>query len=576
MVDRDYAAIAEGYARDVVGKKIPACRWVRLACKRHLRELGKSRRKAYPFRFDAAKAARACRFIELLPHTKGKWASQKNLLRLEPWQVFIVANIFGWVKKASGLRRFRTVFLVIPRKNGKSPLAAAIGVYMFCFDGEFGAEVYSGATNEKQAWEIFRPARLMISRTPALKHRFEIEVGANTLQIAGDGSRFEPVIGKPGDGASPSCSLHDEYHEHADRDQVNTMETGMAAREQPLQVIVTTAGDNLAGPCYADIQDHRKMLEGVRQSDHVFFIEYSIDKGDDWKSEAALIKANPNLNISVNPDFLKSQQRDAVQTPRKAGIFKTKHLNLWVSARSAYFDIEAWRRCADPAMPARAAECLQIPELKGRRCKLGLDLSSKIDIAALEYLFEPLGEQASAEDPYIRIGRYFLPAETVANVEAYTGWHAEQLLDVTEGNIIDYAEIEAAILEAGELFQVDQIGYDPFQATYLVTRLQAAGAPVIEYKQQVLNFSEPMKQLDALMRARRIRHNGCKVMEWQISNVVGRLDVKDNVYPRKPDGQHHLKIDNPVALISCVGLSMAGGESAPDFDEIILAGGGFN
>jgi phage terminase large subunit-like protein len=564
---RDYAAIAEGYARDVVGRKIPACRWVRLACKRHLGDLGKSRRKAYPFRFDAGKAARACRFIELLPHTKGKWAAQKSLLRLEPWQLFIVASIFGWVKKASGLRRFRIAFLVIPRKNGKSPLAAAIGVYMFCFDGEFGAEVYSGATNEKQAWEIFRPARLMIQRTPPLKHRFEIEVGANTLQIAGDGSRFEPVIGKPGDGASPSCALHDEYHEHADRDQVNTMETGMAAREQPLQVIVTTAGDNLAGPCYADIQDHRKVLEGVRQNDELFYLEYTIDKGDDWKSEAALIKANPNWGVSVNSDFLRSRQRDAVQTPRKAGIFKTKHLNLWVSARSAYFDIEAWRRCTDPAMPARAVDCLALPHLQGRRCKLSLDLSSKIDIAALEYLFEPLDGEASAEDPYIRIGRYFLPADTVANVEAYTGWDAEQLLDVTPGNIIDYAEIEAAIITATEIFDVDQVAYDPFQATYLVTRLQAKNVPVIEYRQTVLNYSEPMKQLDALIRARRIRHNGCKVMEWEVSNVVAKLDRKDNVYPNKPDGQHHLKIDSPVALIGAVGLSMAAEEQVRSFWE---------
>jgi phage terminase large subunit-like protein len=390
--------------------------------------------------------------------------------------------VFGWVKKASGLRRFRVVFLVVPRKNGKSPLAAAIGVYMFTFDGEFGAEVYSGATNEKQALEIFRPARLMIDRTPALKAKFGIEVGAGTLQRPADGSRFEPVIGKPGDGASPSCALHDEYHEHPSRDQINTMETGMAAREQALQLIVTTAGDNLAGPCYADIQDHRKVLEGVRENDNLFYIEYTIDKDDDWRSEAALIKANPNLGVSVNRDFLIAQQRDAVSTPRKAGTFKTKHLNMWVSARAAYFDVEAWRRCIDPKMPARAVDCLAMPELRGRRLKIALDLASKIDIAAMEYLFEPLGGVATEEDPYIRIGRYFVPSERVASVEHYGGWHAEGLLDVSEGDIIDYGEIERAILEASEIFQVENVAYDPHQATYLVTRLQAKGVPVIEYR----------------------------------------------------------------------------------------------
>lgn len=564
---RDYAAIAAEYARAVVAKEIPACKWVRLTCKRHLKDLRASKRKDYPFRFDAAKAARACRFIELLPHTKGKWATHKSLLRLEDWQAFIVCCIFGWIKKANGYRRFRIVFLVIPRKNGKSPLAAAIGLYMFCFDGEFGAEVYSGATNQKQAWEIFRPARLMVTRTPALKHRFGIDAGANTLLIEADGSRFEPVIGKPGDGASPSCALHDEYHEHADRDQVNTMETGMAAREQPLQVIVTTAGDNLAGPCYADIQDHRKVLEGVRENDDLFYIEYTIDARDDWKSEAALIKANPNWGVSVNPDFLRSRQRDAIQTPRKAGIFKTKHLNLWVSARAAYFDIEAWRRCIDPAMPARAVDCLDLPQLRGRRCKIGLDLASKLDIAAVEYLFEPLGAEPTAEDPWIRVGRYFLPADRVAEVETYQGWDSEGLLDVTAGNITDYAEIEAAIVEATKRFQVEMVAYDPHQATYLVTRLQAAGVPVTQYAQTTLLLSEPMKQLDAASRARLIRWNGCPVMEWQVSNVVSKTDRKQNEFPNKPDGQVHLKIDNPVALIMAVGMSMAGETKEKSFWE---------
>jgi phage terminase large subunit-like protein len=260
-------------------------------------------------------------------------------------------------------------------------------------------------------------------------------------------------------------------------------------------------------------------------------------------------KANPNFDVSVDGDFLRARQRDAIANPRKAGIFKTKHLNLWVSARAAYFDLEAWRRCRVDWLPLRYADALQLDRLRGRRCIGGLDLSSKVDIAALEWLFPPLGPVATRDDPYIRIGRYFLPSDTVENVSAYRGWDAEGLLDVTEGNIIDYEEIEAAILEAGSLFQVDHLAYDPFQATMLVTRLQGKGVPVLEYRPTVLNFSEPMKQLDALIRSRGIAHGGDQVMTWQISNVVARADAKDNVYPRKPDGQDHLKIDNPVALI---------------------------
>ncbi|HEX7852314.1 MAG TPA: terminase TerL endonuclease subunit [Sphingobium sp.] len=512
-----------------------------------------------------------------MPHSKGKWARSKERLVLEPWQIWILCVTYGWVYKTGnqkGLRRFRRLFLVVPRKNGKSAIAAGLGLYMLCADSEFGAEVYSGATNEKQAWEVFKPARLMVERTPALKRRFGLSLTAKTIARVDDGSKFETIVGDPGDGQSPSCSIHDEYHEHADDGQVDTMMTGMGARDQPLQILITTAGDNLAGPCYALIQEERKALAGIGHNggppldddaaasgpawDHdTFFVEYSIDEGDDWKSEIALRKANPNADVSVSLDFLKARQRDAIATPRKAGVFKTKHLNLWVSAKAAYFDVEAWRRCRDPELPADPREALQLEWLRGRRVILGLDLASKIDIAALEYLFLPNGEKATAEDPFIRVGRYFLPADTVADVPAYQGWDALGLLDVTSGNVVDYDEIEAAIEEAVQLFQVEKVHYDPFQATQLSTRLQKQGVPVVEFRPTVLNFSEPMKELDALMRSRRIVHGGDPVMEWEISNVVGAPDKKDNVYPNKPEGQAHLKIDNPVALMSAIGGTLS-------------------
>lgn len=567
MEARNYAAIARQYAGDVVKGKIPACKSIRLQCQRFLDDLKAQKSKDFPYKFDEDKAARPCRFIERLPHSKGKWARSKETLRLEPWQVWIIACTFGWLRKVGGTRRFRRLFVVVPRKNGKSALSAGIGLYMFCADNEFGAEVYSGATNEKQAWEVFGPARLMAMRTPALLKRFGIDVNAKNLVREADNSKFETIIGDPGDGQSPSCSIHDEYHEHADDGQVDTMQTGMGARDQPLQVLITTAGDNLAGPCYASILDERKKIAGIGHNggppldDETFFVEYTIDQDDDWKSEAALRKANPNYDISVSGDFLKARQRDAISTPRKVGVFKTKHLNLWVSAKAAFFDIEAWRKCADPRIPADPRQALALDWLRGRRVILGLDLASKIDIAALEYLFLPLGERATKEDPYIRIGRYFLPADTVADTASYQGWDAQGLLDVTPGNIVDYEEIEQAIHEAVELFQVEQVPYDPFQATQLSTRLAKEAVPVLEYRPTVLNMSEPMKELDALMRSVRMIHGGDAVMEWEISNVVGSPDKKDNVYPNKPEGQAHLKIDNPVALMSALGVAMGGTEA---------------
>lgn len=578
---RPYAAIAEGYARDVTKGKVPAGKSIRLQCQRFLDELKRRRAKDFPFRFDVEKAARVCRFIERLPHTKGKWARSKASILLEPWQVFTLAVPFGWVHKSSGLRRFRILFVVVPRKNGKSALAAGVALYMLCADGEFGAEVYSGATSEKQAWEVFGPARLMAQRTPALCRKFGVEVNAKTLVRVGDASKFETMIGDPGDGQSPSCSIHDEYHEHADDGQVDTMQTGMGARDQPMQVLITTSGENLAGPCYARVQDERKKLAGIGHvngeavsgagsgpplDDETFFVEFAADEGDDWKAEATLRKANPNFDVSVSGDFLRARQRDAITTPRKRGIFKTKHLNLWVASKAAYFDIEAWRRCHDARLPLRAVDALALDWLRGRRCILGLDLASKIDIAALEYLFLPLGAKATVDDPYIRIGRYFLPEETVANTPSYQAWDALGLIDVTPGNIVDYDEIELAIEEAGKIFQVEHVPYDPHQATQLATRLMKKGVPVIEYRPIVLNFSEPMKELDALSKARTIRHAGCPVMEWEMSNVTGTHDKKDNVYPNKPRDED--KIDNPVALMSTIGVAMAGtGDSRSIYED---------
>ncbi|WP_394652340.1 terminase large subunit [uncultured Sphingomonas sp.] len=578
MEARPYVLIAKEYARDVVAGGIPACKSIRLQAKRFLDELKIQKRAAFPYRFDEAKAAKVCRFIELLPHSKGKWARKKELLTLQPWQVWILCCTFGWLHKAgerAGMRRYRVLFVVVPRKNGKSALSAGVALYMLCADGEFGAEVYSGATNEKQAKEVFTPAKLMASRTPDLLEHYGVEVLASSLVRSEDNSKLETIVGDPGDGQSPSCSIHDEYHEHKDDGQVDTMQTGMGARDQPLQILITTAGDNLAGPCYASILDERQKLAGVglvddakaarvaaglaadgpRLEDETFFVEYTIDEGDDWKSEAALRKANPNFGVSVDAEFLKARQRDAIATPRKAGVFKTKHLNLWVAAKAAYYDVEAWRKCKRDDVPMKAAGALEIEALRGRRAIASLDLASKWDIAAVEVIILPIGDEPTKDDPIIRLGWYFLPEETVANVPAYQQWDTAGLINVTQGEIIDYDEIVELLQALKAWFQLEHVGYDPHQATMMATTLQKAGFPVVEVGQTVLNLSEPMKELDAWMRAGLIAHGGDAVMEWQIANVTGAPDKKDNVYPNKPRAD--AKIDNPVALMAAIRVRMS-------------------
>jgi phage terminase large subunit-like protein len=528
---------------------IPACEHVRRACRRHLDDLLRMGAEDYPYTFDEDKARSVCRFLELLPHTKGKWARTSDPLRLEPWQVFILASVFGWVKKETGLRRFLIVYIEVPRKNGKSHLSAGVGLYMLTSDGEHGAEVYSGATTEKQAWEVFRPAHQMAERTEAFREAFGVEMMAKNLSVPANGSRFEPVIGKPGDGASPSCAIVDEFHEHATDDLFETMLTGMGAREQPLMWVITTAGADTAGPCYALRSDAVQMLEGSAPRDELFSLIYTIDEGDDWTAEESLRKANPNYNVSVDGEFLKRQVRDAVQTSRRQNVTKTKHLNVWVGAREAFMNMEYWNAAADPS--------LRQEDFAGETCYVGLDLASKVDIASAVKVFRrTIDTEGGSEDHYYLFGRHYLPEDRIDQTDNrhYQGWVIDGHLRATGGNVIDHDEIMADLESDGRLHRIAAVGYDPWSATQLAVNLEKVGIPTLEIMQSVKSLSDPMKWLEALTLSGRLHHDGNPAMSWMVSNVTARVDANDNVFPRKERAEN--KIDGAVAAIIALSVAM--------------------
>ena len=310
------------WGRAVLRGKVPACRYIHQAVQRHFDDVANSRKRTFRFKFDPAKAEKKLKLIQLLPHTKGEWAFKRQLITLEPWQLFGLAVTFGWVKKKGGHRRFRESYWEVPRKNGKSVVAGGVGISMFVADGEFGAEVYAGATTEKQAWEVFRPAKLMITKSPMLIEAAGIEVNASNMNIPSDFSRFEPLIGNPGDGASPSCAIVDEYHEHPTSAQYDTMLTGMGARRQPLMFIITTAGADIEGPCYDKRRQVIEMLEGTVPDEELFGWIWTLDEGDDWTDPKMLAKANPNHGVSVFQDYLEASKhgqyaRHASPTPSK-------------------------------------------------------------------------------------------------------------------------------------------------------------------------------------------------------------------------------------------------------------------
>lgn len=563
-----HAERAERYAKDVAAGRVLACRLVRLACQRHLDDLKASRKKSFPFEFDAERTNRICGYLELLPHVKGAWARRSERIRLEDWQCFALGVPFGWVRKSDGLRRFRRAYVEIPRKNSKSTSTAGLGLYMLTEDGEHGAEVYSGAGSEKQAWEVFGPARLMAKNTPELLDAYGLEVNAKSLTIPANGSKFEPIIGKPGDGASPSFSITDEYHEHATDEQYDTMVTGMGSREQPMAWVITTAGSDIAGPCYALRTEVEKMLEGTIPNDELFGLIYTIDEDVDWTSDTALRMANPNLGVSVYEDYLKSQQRDAINNPRKQSTFKTKHLNVWVHARDPWMNMEDWNRQGDDAL----TEDL----FRGQRCFVGLDLSSKMDLASSVKVFrydrlttcsrckgegEISGDDGPEDCPrchgsgranepdYYVFPRFYLPEDRAnePGQDRYEGWVQSGHLIATDGNVIDYARIEEDLRDDAGAFEVAELGFDPWGATQLAQNLAADGMTTVEVPQNVRHLSEPMKEIEALVAAGRLHHPAHPVLDWCISNVKAKEDANENIFPRKENRES--KIDGAVALI---------------------------
>lgn len=586
---KNYVALATRYAVDVVSGKIPNCKWVRLAAKRHIDDLKKygywtppppldedestpAERRAHAlankdrptgqFYFDPAAAAAICHFGELLPHVKGKWAKgkgKKRLIILQPWQCFILCCLFGWKKTRNDFRRFNEAYLEIPRKNGKSVLAALIGLWMFCMDGEYGAEVYSGATSEKQAWEVFRPAKAMMQHTPELIEEVEAEVWAKSLATANE-DRFEPLIGKPGDGSSPHCAIADEFHEHETSDQVDTMQTGMGAREQPIMLMITTAGVNIASPCYDKRTLAQKVLEGTLDNDALFAMIYSIDlpehegdKADDWTDPACLAKANPNLDVSVFRDFLEAQQRQATLNPELQNRFKTKHLNVWCAAKNPWMPMVPWTMAGDEGM--------DLEDFEGEPCRLVLDLASRDDIAALKLLFTRTLTQGSKRiKHHYEFSKYYVPDAALqdsdnSNSGAYRKWHAMGVLTATPGNEIDFAVIKADVLAYKDSFQIIEIVFDPWRATQLAQEMRESGATTVEVRQITANLSPAMKEMLSAVRGGRYHHGNNPVTNWMVSNVVCKPDNKDNIYPVKENPKSKLKIDGAVASI--MGMSRA-------------------
>lgn len=551
---------ANKWARSVISGKIPACKWVKLACQRHLDDLKKAKSRDFPYKFEPKFAEKKILFIELLPHTKGEWALKRLKIKLEDWQKFGIAVTFGWIRKKDGYRRFRESYWEVPRKNGKSAIAAGVALNMFANDGEFGSEVYSGATTEKQAWEVFKPARLMVNRSPDLIEAAGILVNAGSLEIPTDGSLFEPLIGDPPDGQSPHCAIVDEFHEHADSRLYDTMQTGMGARRQPLIFTITTAGFNIEGPCYDLRIRVQEMLEGTVPDDELFGWIWTIDEGDDWTDPKVLVKANPNYDVSVYEDYLISQQRRATQSAAKQNTFKTKHLNVWVSAKSAFFNMEHWNKGKDTS--------LNIADFVNDACLICVDLSSKIDIAARINLFYRMIE---GKIHYYSIApRFYLPYDTVYNgeekqvIERYQKWLNQGLLTVCDGFENDLNEIAEDIIDDAANLTIQEVPYDEWGGFQISKQIDEAGYTSIKIPKNTKTFSPAMKEVEAAIAAGRFHHDGNPILSWMFGNVISKTGKNDTEFPDKE--KKFKKIDGAVASLMGVSRILALTSTAEEDD----------
>ncbi|MCI0671930.1 MAG: terminase large subunit, partial [Myxococcaceae bacterium] len=530
-----HVATGLAYCRDVVAGRVPACRWVRLACQRQLDDLERAKGE-WRYRFDEARAGRACRFLELLPHVKGPKAGE--LFKLEPWQCFVVTTAFGWVRKDTGARRFRRVYIEVPRGNGKSFLSSGIALYGLAADGESGAEVYSAATTTSQARITYGDAERMLRKSPALLQKLGLRISTHAISQQASGSTFGALSreAKNHDGKNIHVAVIDELHAHRTRELWDVIITGAAKRPQSLIWTITTAGFDTSGICYEVRDGVVKMLEGA-ENDRLFGVVYTIDDGDDWRAESSWVKANPNWHASIDHDAFSVDATEALQTASKENNFKTKHLDVWCNADVAWMQMAAWDACADPK--------LQEEDFAGQPCVLGLDLASKTDICAKAKVFHrdfPAknndGSPKLKDDGSPALERHFylflhsyLPEAAVESSRnaSYEGWAKDGWLKTTPGDVLDFETVSEGVLEDRDRHDLREVAFDPWQATQLSQQLQAGGVTMVEVRPTVQNFSEPMKEMESLVLTGRLHHDGNPALRWMVSNVVCHTDAKGNI-----------------------------------------------
>lgn len=536
------------YARRVVAGAQPAAKSLRHACQRALNDLENNSSKDSTYYYDEAAANRVITFFGFLRHLKGPLANKP--LALADWQIFIVSQLYGWKRRSDNYRRFRTAYIEVPRKSGKSTFCSGLALYSLIADGENAAEVYAAATTREQARIVFGDAQAMVKKSPQLLEHLKCHRSV-TLHEA-SGSKFEPLSSDAGslEGRSPSFSVVDEVHVHKSSEVWDVLNVASGARAQPIIFAITTAGTNREGICYEIREYCLKVLDpSLDINDDTFFAAiWGIDEGDDWRDPEVWKKANPGYGISVFPDDLERMAKQAMESPTAETNFRTKRLNQWMSSSVAWISSQDWDATAGSRPP--------IEHFAGKPCYIGLDLASVSDFASMAIIFVEDGKLY----PYVS---HYLPEDTVANANGFIGnkyreWAEAGYVTTTEGNVTDLSYIEEDVLKAMSQFNVREIAYDAYGATQLSASLIDKGAPMVKFSQGIMAMSDPSKELEKAVKAKNIFHGGDPVLSWMVSNCVLYIDPNDNIKIKKESDKN--KIDGVIALVMALGrLKVNGG-----------------
>jgi phage terminase large subunit-like protein len=568
---RDYVALALAYARraaDVRNRRVFG-RWIRLAAQRFLHDLDRAKKKGAPFRFDAERGAHACGFIECLPHVEGRWknadGTEQKTIVLHESDLFFIVQLFGF-RKPDGSRRFSAALKATARKNAKSTIAGAIGLYCEACDDELGPQVISGATTGSQARVIFNIAKKMVDAASGLRKTFGMEGFANAITCYANGGTFKPINAKAStqDGLNPSVVLLDEIHAHKTHDLVNVLRSASGARSDPLFLYTTTEGYESPGPWPELRHFARQVLEGVLEADHFLVVWYAVDeddkesgtKADDDFDEAAWVKANPLME--VNPYLLAEMRKLAIEAKAMPGAhaeFKIKRLNRAASVAGGWTNLTKWRACGGP---------VDLDRMRRYPCWGGLDLASVGDLSSFRLVWLVDGH-------WFTHGWRFVPhaavkRRTERGLVPYSAWVQSKHLIVAGDEVTDYDVVHEQILAARDYFQVQMVGYDSWNAAQLVRKLQEDSVPMQQFIQGPRSYHPAMQALERAYVSGNLSHGNDPVLNWCASNFVARRDANMNTAPDKKRAAE--KIDDMVALCMAVGVCV-GGEAAEDIGAFL-------